>query len=315
MNASGSTSTLQSDVGLCIMMHSMVEKVFFYLDEQWYKECLPEAAEAVRAFRGYGFESDLWVVESGDVLPDPEYDALYIVDSERLLRQLQDLGAASCGYSHGGQTPGNGGLTPIKRADYILMEPQWVDRDSLVKIWQRQRRLPWTILETARCEVREFVPEDLEAIRALYDEEARRFLEAPSEDTEKERKILEAYIDRVYRLCGYGHWAVISRQTGELIGRIGFSFPNSSAPGPAPDATFGYLVRKDMRGKGIAREVCAALIEYGFSQLGFERIGADTALSNTASAKILRSFGFREVARREDQRYYILNKKEWIYIL
>ncbi len=310
MNASGSTSTLQSDVGLCIMMHSMVEKVFFYLDEQWYKECLPEAAEAVRAFRGYGFESDLWVVESGDVLPDPEYDALYIADSERLLRQLQDLGAASCGYSHSG----NGGQAP-KRADYILMEPQWVDRDSLVKIWQRQRRLPWTILETARCVVREFVPEDLEAIRALYDEEAERFLEAPSEDTEKERKILEAYIDRVYRLCGYGHWAVISRQTGELIGRIGFSFPNSSAPGPAPDATFGYLVRKDMRGKGIAREVCAALIEYGFSQLGFELIGADTALSNNASDKILRSFGFREVARREDQRYYILNKNEWSYIL
>lgn len=310
MNASGSTSTLQSDVGLCIMMHSMVEKVFFYLEEQWYKECLPEAAEAVRAFRGYGFESDLWVVESGDVLPDPEYDALYIADSERLLRQLQDLGAASCGYSHSG----NGGHAP-KRADYILMEPQWVDRDSLVKIWQRQRRLPWTILETARCVVREFVPEDLEAIRALYDEEAERFLEAPSEDTEKERKILEAYIDRVYRLCGYGHWAVISRQTGELIGRIGFSFPNSSAPGPAPDATFGYLVRKDMRGKGIAQEVCAALIDYGFSQLGFERIGADTALSNTVSDKILRSFGFREVARREDQRYYILNKNEWSYIL
>ncbi len=310
MNASGFTCTLQTDVGLCIMMHSMVEKVFFYLEEQWYKECLPEAAEAVRTFKGYGFESDLWVVESGDVLPDPEYDALYIADSERLLRQLQDLGAASCGYSHSG----NGGQAP-KRADYILMEPQWVDRDSLVKIWQRQRRLPWTILETARCVVREFVPEDLEAIRALYDEEAERFLEAPSEDTEKERKILEAYIDRVYRLCGYGHWAVISRQTGELIGRIGFSFPNSSAPGPAPDATFGYLVRKDMRGKGIAREVCAALIEYGFSQLGFERIGADTALSNTASAKILRSFGFREVARREDQRYYILNKNEWSYIL
>ena len=282
MNASGSTSTLQSDVGLCIMMHSMVEKVFFYLDEQWYKECLPEAAEAVRAFRGYGFESDLWVVESGDVLPDPEYDALYIADSERLLRQLQDLGAASCGYSHSG----NGGQAP-KRADYILMEPQWVDRDSLVKIWQRQRRLPWTILETARCVVREFVPEDLEAIRALYDEEAERFLEAPSEDTEKERKILEAYIDRVYRLCGYGHWAVISRQTGELIGRIGFSFPNSSAPGPAPDATFGYLVRKDMRGKGIAREVCAALIEYGFSQLGFELIGADTALSNAQGRSAL----------------------------
>ena len=310
MNASGSTSTLQSDVGLCIMMHSMVEKVFFYLEEQWYKECLPEAAEAVRTFKGYGFESDLWVVEGGDELPAPEYDALYIADSERLLMQLQDLGAAFCGYSHGGNR-----AQDLKRADYILMEPQWVDRDSLVKIWQRQRHLPWTILETAHCEVREFVPEDLEAIRALYDEDALKFLEVPSEDTEKERKILKAYIDKVYRLCGYGHWAVLSRQTGELVGRIGFSFPNSSAPGPAPDATFGYLVRKDWRGKGIAREVCAALIEYGFTQLGFERIGADTALSNSASDKILRSFGFREVARREDQRYYILNKNEWSYIL
>ena len=292
------------------MMHRMVKKVIFYLEEQWYKECLPEAAEAVRTFKGYGFESDLWVVEGGEELPAPEYDTLYIADSERLLRQLQDPGAAFCGYSHSGNTSQN-----LKRADYILMEPQWVDRDSLVKIWQRQRHLPWTILETARCEVREFVPEDLEAIRALYDEEAVRFLEAPSEDTAKEKKILEAYIDRVYRLCGYGHWAVLSRQTGELVGRIGFSFPNSPAPGPAPDASFGYLVRKDWRGKGIAREVCAALIEYGFSQLGFERIGADTALSNTASDKILRSFGFREVARREDQRYYILNKNEWSYIL
>ena len=310
MNGSVLTSALQTDVGLCIMMHSMVKKVMFYLEEQWYKECLPEAAEAVRTFKGYGFESDLWVVEGGEELPAPEYDTLYIADSERLLRQLQDPGAAFCGYSHSGNTSQN-----LKRADYILMEPQWVDRDSLVKIWQRQRHLPWTILETARCEVREFVPEDLEAIRALYDEEAVRFLEAPSEDTAKEKKILEAYIDRVYRLCGYGHWAVLSRQTGELVGRIGFSFPNSSAPGPAPDASFGYLVRKDWRGKGIAREVCAALIEYGFSQLGFERIGADTALSNTASDKILRSFGFREVARREDQRYYILNKNEWSYIL
>ena len=310
MNGSVLTSALQTDVGLCIMMHSMVKKVIFYLEEQWYKECLPEAAEAVRTFKGYGFESDLWVVEGGEELPAPEYDTLYIADSERLLRQLQDPGAAFCGYSHSGNTSQN-----LKRADYILMEPQWVDRDSLVKIWQRQRHLPWTILETARCEVREFVPEDLEAIRALYDEEAVRFLEAPSEDTAKEKKILEAYIDRVYRLCGYGHWAVLSRQTGELVGRIGFSFPNSSAPGPAPDASFGYMVRKDWRGKGIAREVCAALIEYGFTQLGFERIGADTALSNTASDKILRSFGFREVARREDQRYYILNKNEWSYIL
>ena len=287
-------------------MHSMIEKVFFYLEEQWYKSCLAEAAEAARSYAQYGFGTDLLVIEAGEGIPEPEYSALYLADSKRLLQMLSDRGAAFCAYSHSA----NQG-EELRPADYVLMEPQWVDRDSLVKIWQRQRHIPWTILETERCIVREFVTGDLEAIYGLYDDEARRFLEAPSEDPDKERKILAAYIDRVYPLCGYGHWAVLDRGTGKLIGRFGFSFPKASAPGPVPDASFGYLLHKDRRGRGIAREVCAALLEYGFSQLGFETVGADAEAANAASVKILQSFGFKEVAREKDQRYYILHMNDW----
>ena len=290
---------------LCIMVHSM-EKVIFYLEEQWYKSCLAEAAQAVRSYGQYGFKADLMVIEAGEEIPEPEYSALYLADSKRLLQMLSDRGAAYCAYSHSANQGED-----LKPADYILMEPQWVDRDSLVKIWQRQRHIPWTILETERCIVREFVTGDLEAICGLYDDEARRFLEAPSEDQDKERKILAAYIDRVYPLCGYGHWAVLDRGTGKLIGRFGFSFPKASAPGPVPDASFGYLLHKDRRGRGIAREVCAALLEYGFSQLGFETVGADAEAANAASVKILQSFGFKEVAREKDQRYYILHMNDW----
>ena len=290
---------------LCIMVHSM-EKVIFYLEEQWYKSCLAEAAQAVRSYGQYGFKADLMVIEAGEEIPEPEYSALYLADSKRLLQMLSDRGAAYCAYSHSANQGED-----LKPADYILMEPQWVDRDSLVKIWQRQRHIPWTILETERCIVREFVTGDLEAIYGLYDDEARRFLEAPSEDPDKERKILAAYIDRVYPLCGYGHWAVLDRNCGKLIGRIGFSFPKASAPGPVPDASFGYLLHKDRRGRGIAREVCAALLEYGFSQLGFETVGADAEAANAASVKILQSFGFKEVAREKDQRYYILHMNDW----
>ena len=283
-----------------------MEKVIFYLEEQWYKSCLAEAAQAVRSYGQYGFKADLMVIEAGEEIPEPEYSALYLADSKRLLQMLSDRGAAYCAYSHSTNQGED-----LKPADYILMEPQWVDRDSLVKIWQRQRHIPWTILETERCIVREFVTGDLEAIYGLYDDEARRFLEAPSEDPDKERKILAAYIDRVYPLCGYGHWAVLDRGTGKLIGRFGFSFPKASAPGPVPDASFGYLLHKDRRGRGIAREVCAALLEYGFSQLGFETVGADAEAANAASVKILQSFGFKEVAREKDQRYYILHMNDW----
>ena len=312
-----------------------MKRIVILLEEKWHTESLPDAAAAVRAYQEYGFDTDLWILEEQDritgeqsaipneptsdtvtgpngphssILSPEVADTLFIADSERLLRQLAEAGAAFCAYSHGGNSGED-----LSAAEYILMEPQWVDEDSLVKIWQRQRNIPWTILETERCVVREFVPEDTDALYDLYDEEARRFLEPPSRDRTLEREILTSYIRRVYRLCGYGHWAVICKKTGELIGRMGFAFPPSPAPvcDPVPDAMFGYLVRSDRRRQGITREVGAAILQYGFEKLGFTAIGADAAVSNTVSDKILRNFSFIPVAEVQKQRYYILHGTDW----
>ena len=312
-----------------------MKRIVILLEEKWHTESLPDAAAAVRAYQEYGFDTDLWILEEQDritgeqsaipneptsdtvtgpngphssILSPEVADTLFIADSERLLRQLAEAGAAFCAYSHGGNSGED-----LSAAEYILMEPQWVDEDSLVKIWQRQRNIPWTILETERCVVREFVPEDTDALYELYDEEARRFLEPPSGNRPLEREILTSYIRRVYRLCGYGHWAVICKKTGELIGRMGFAFPPSPAPvcDPVPDAMFGYLVRSDRRRQGITREVGAAILQYGFEKLGFTAIGADAAVSNTVSDKILRNFSFIPVAEVQKQRYYILHGTDW----
>ena len=312
-----------------------MKRIVILLEEKWHTESLPDAATAVRAYQEYGFDTDLWILEEQDritgersaipneptsdtvtgpngphssILSPEVADTLFIADSERLLRQLAEAGAAFCAYSHGGNSGED-----LSAAEYILMEPQWVDEDSLVKIWQRQRNIPWTILETERCVVREFVPEDTDALYELYDEEARRFLEPPSGNRPLEREILTSYIRRVYRLCGYGHWAVICKKTGELIGRMGFAFPPSPAPvcDPVPDAMFGYLVRSDRRRQGITREVGAAILQYGFEKLGFTAIGADAAVSNTVSDKILRNFSFIPVAEVQKQRYYILHGTDW----
>ena len=312
--------------GVCIMMHDM-DKICILLEEKYNTESFSDAKAAVRAFRALGFDTELRVVgeqvQASAQAQEPAatqeqvqapastqhpsaYGTLYIADSGRLLRELSACGAAFCAYAHDGNA-----AEDLSAAEYVLMDLPWVDRDSLEKIWQRQRNLPWKILETERCTVREFVPDDLEAVYALYDAEARRFLEPPSEDRVREGDILAAYIQRVYRLCGYGHWAVLLRETGELVGRMGFSFPAKSWPGPAPGATFGYLVRSDWRGQGITREVGAAILKYGFEQLGFETIGADASVLNTISDKILRNFSFVPVAEEQNQRYYILHNKNW----
>ena len=289
-------------------MELKLESVVFYLKEEWRHKTQPEAEEAVRSYGQYGIDARIRYCLADDMrapLSIP-WDALCITDSGAILRDLAGQGAAVCAYRHGANEGED-----LRGADYILMEPQWVDADSLTKIWQRQRHLPWSILETERCLVREFVPDDLDGIYALYDEQASRFLEPPSDDRAKEREILCSYIEKMYPLCGYGHWAVIGKESGELIGRMGFSFRPAEWAGPEIDACFGYLLRADRRGRGITGEVCRALLEYGFMQLGFEVIGADASVFNSISVKILKSFGFETVAERGDQRYYILNKRNW----
>ena len=215
------------------------------------------------------------------------------------LRDLLDRGAFVIGYAHGDNVGES-----FSGAPYIVQEPDLVDADSYVKMYERAAGLPWTILETERCIVREFTPEDLDGIYALYDRQACRFLEPPSDDRGREEDILRAYIDRIYGLYGFGHWAVLLKDDpGTLIGRVGYSAITSrqeqeaQALGiPGLDADFGFLIGAGWRGKGIAEEVCRALLQFGLSELGFRSIRADARNDNTASLRLLGKLGFVPLA-------------------
>lgn len=283
--------------------------------------------------------------------PDAAREMLFLCGSGQTLRGLREKGLCAAGYSHAE----NAGES-FSGAPYVLQEPDLVDRDSYCKIYEREAGLPWTILETDRCLVREFTSEDLDGIYALYDDEARRFLEPPSEDRAHEREILEAYIRRIYGLYGFGHWAVLEKEpgpvlsgtesgtaaqgnrheekvktcgsaagekagcpapggspgrSGRLIGRIGFAVltaaqeqealdlgiraaePQRGQPWSGLDADFGFLIAASCRGQGIAEEVCRALLQYGFSALGFKRVRADARADNAASIRLLEKLGFR----------------------
>ena len=333
-----------------------------------------EMERAVQSLRGMGFESGVRYMrgksddqgasgsqgipggesasdDQGVPAPDAAREMLFLCGSGQTLRGLREKGLCAAGYSHAE----NAGES-FSGAPYVLQEPDLVDRDSYCKIYEREAGLPWTILETDRCLVREFTAEDLDGIYALYDDEARRFLEPPSEDRAHEREILEAYIRRIYGLYGFGHWAVLEKEpgpvlsgtesgtaaqgnrheekiesygsgagakagcpapggspgrSGKLIGRIGFAVltaaqeqealdlgiraaePQRGQPWSGLDADFGFLIAASCRGQGIAEEVCRALLQYGFSALGFKRVRADARADNAASIRLLEKLGFR----------------------
>ena len=222
-------------------------------------------------------------------------ETLFLCEGGHVLRELLEKGAYAIGYAHADNS-----AERFSGAPYIVQEPDLVDADSYVKMYQRAAGLPWTILETKRCLVREFTEEDLDGIYALYDAQACRFLQPPSADRAREREILRAYIERIYGLYGFGHWAVFLKDEPEvLIGRIGYSAITSRQEQEAQtlglsalDADFGFLVGAKWRGQGIAEEVSRALLRYGFTELGFTCVRADARNDNAASQHLLTKLGF-----------------------
>jgi 8-oxo-dGTP diphosphatase len=59
-------------------------------------------------------------------------------------------------------------------------------------------------------------------------------------------------------------------------------------------ATLGYWVGRRFWGHGVATEAAGRMVRWGFANLGIDRILADVATDNPASATVLRRIGFRQ---------------------
>ena len=84
----------------------------------------------------------------------------------------------------------------------------------------------------------------------------------------------------------YGPWAVIEKSSGELIGHCGLRFiPDIS------ETEVLYAFGKDYWGKGYATEAAQASIDFGFEQVGLERIIALAVPENIASRRVVEHCG------------------------
>jgi [ribosomal protein S5]-alanine N-acetyltransferase len=88
----------------------------------------------------------------------------------------------------------------------------------------------------------------------------------------------------------WGMFQIILRETGEVIGDIGFHGP--------PDGTgtveIGYGLVEQYRGRGLMGESAVAICGLAWSRPEVSRIIARTEKDNAASAGVLRHAGFRE---------------------
>jgi [ribosomal protein S5]-alanine N-acetyltransferase len=153
-------------------------------------------------------------------------------------------------------------------------------------------------LETQRLLLREFVPEDVDALAAvLSDPEAMRFYPAPLD-----LAAVGAWIERNrrrYADAGHGLWAMILKSSGELIGDCGLT---RQIVDGADEIEIGYHVRRDLWGRGYAPEAARACQDYGFARLGADRLISLIRPENLPSRRVAEKTGltlWKEVMWRD----------------
>lgn len=124
------------------------------------------------------------------------------------------------------------------------------------------------ILETERLALRRLRRADYaDLCLMLKEEEVMYAYEHAFEDWEA-----ADWLDRQlmrYEKYGFGLWAVILKETGELIGQCGLTMQEA---GEREVLEVGYLFRKDFWHCGYALEAAAACRDYAFEKLGAEEV-------------------------------------------
>ena len=143
------------------------------------------------------------------------------------------------------------------------------------------------ILETERLILRKMTQEDYPALcRMLQDPLCMYAYEHAFSDEEA-----QAWLDRQltrYREDGFGLWAMVRKDTGEMIGQCGLTMQPWKEESVLE---IGYLFRRDAWHRGYATEAARACREYAFSVLGTREVCSIIRDTNLASQNVARRNG------------------------
>ncbi len=143
-------------------------------------------------------------------------------------------------------------------------------------------------LETERLRLRMLEERDLDALAEMFsDPETMRYLgEGKVFNRNETWRSISSTLGH-WLLRGYGMWAVDSKESGELVGRVGFL----DAEG-WPGFELGWIVAKPHWGKGYAFEAAKVAYDYAIGPLQRDRVISLIRLGNDRSVRVAQKLGF-----------------------
>jgi RimJ/RimL family protein N-acetyltransferase len=145
------------------------------------------------------------------------------------------------------------------------------------------------ILETARLRLRPFEFQDADLITSLLN--CREIAAMTrSIDFPYEPAMAQTWLEGLGPSWASGEaavFAICERTTSGLIGAIGLEVCEENHL-----AELGYWVGREYWGCGFATEAAQRIIQFGFEELGLNRIVAHHMIQNPASGRVLEKSGF-----------------------
>ena len=165
--------------------------------------------------------------------------------------------------------------------------------------------------ESARLKFRPFTLDDVDALHQMWiHPDVRKYL---CDDKIIPREEVASLIEKsiaCFQTNNFGIWGVFLRAQEILIGFGGFWYFHTP-----PELEMIYGVAPQYWNQGYATEIAKATIEYGFEQLGLDRILADADAANLASLRVMQKAGmkFEKAANINnlDLVFYSISRHEW----
>ena len=231
--------------------------------------------ERPRCLEEYEKDSTLFVTDKGVILQELKKTGRYIIALLYEGNEQEDFSGVS----------------------YAVTDIEEMSTDSFDQAYRRMAGLPWTVLETQRCMVRETTLADVDEFYRIYAEPSITYYMDPLyEEPEQEKAYAQEYIEKIYGFYGYGMWSIVQKESGRVIGRAGLSWREGF---DIPE--IGFVIEVPCQGTGYAYEVCSAIVRYGMEELGFQRIQALVEPGNESSIRLCRKLGIEWTDRVEDR--------------
>lgn len=274
-----------------------LKKVCFLLSHgKW----LAKLEELIEKLRACGISCEVRLAEEGYEAEDA---TLYLTDCAGVVRSLLQAKLPVLAYLHEENRGEDFSEAKYACEEAGELEPEYIDR-----VYRRFAGLPWDILETERCILRESVEEDVESFYKIYEEPSvTKYMESLYESRVSERAYIREYIEKVYAYYEFGIWTVLLKETGEVIGRAGLSVREGYE---LPE--LGYVIGVPWQGRGLAKEVCQGILQYAREEFGFECVQAIIHQENTASIALAEKLGFEKQAiiRDSDKNHIFFVRRE-----